>query len=163
MDKSARVRGFAAGRCCGLALNELLPSIAISRATEKAQTTKFELDLAFHLMRDNFYEYEDCNGYDIVLNFPEEYPARHVWPGQVTKDMVLSEGVEAVRSRIRAENVSLGILVGPGTGMPKSAKDARCRARSPHHLACRSALGGSTKMSEFVRPSAAAFTMCQHL
>lgn len=113
MDKSARVRGFAAGRCCGLALNELLPSIAISRATEKAQTTKFELDLAFHLMRDNFYEYEDCNGYHIVLNFPEEYPARHVWPGQVTKDMVLSEGVEAVRSRIRAENVSLGILRRP--------------------------------------------------
>ena len=113
MDKSARVRGFAAGRCCGLALNELLPSIAISRATEKAQTTKFELDLAFHLMRDNFYEYEDCNDYNIVLNFPEEYPARHVWPGQVTKDMVLSEGVEAVRSRIRAENVSLGILRRP--------------------------------------------------
>ncbi len=92
MDRSARVRKFAAGRCCGLALNELLPSIAISRATERDQTAQFELDFAFHLMRDNFYEYEDSNGYNIVLNFPEEYPASHVWPGQVTKDMVLSEG-----------------------------------------------------------------------
>ena len=31
----------------------------------------------------------------------------------------------------------------------KSGKDARCRAPSPHHLACGSALGGSTKMSKF--------------
>lgn len=113
MDKSARVRGFTAGRCCALALNELLPSISMARAIEKDQTAQFELDFAFHLMRDNFYEYENSNGYNIVLNFPEEYPARHVWPGQVTKDMVLIEGVEAVRSRIRAENFSLGILRRP--------------------------------------------------
>lgn len=113
MDKSARVRGFSAGRCCGLALNELLPSISKARAIEKDQTAQFELDFAFHLMRDNFYEYEDRNGYNIVLNFPEEYPACYVWPGQVTKDMVSSEGVEAIRSRIRAENVSLGILRRP--------------------------------------------------
>ena len=31
----------------------------------------------------------------------------------------------------------------------KSGKDARFRAPSPHHLACGSALGGSTKMSKF--------------
>jgi len=30
----------------------------------------------------------------------------------------------------------------------KSGKDARCRAPSPHHLACGSALGGSAKMSK---------------
>jgi hypothetical protein len=112
-DKSARVRGFSAGRCCGLALNELLPSISMARSIERDQTAQFELDFAFHLMRDNFYEYEDRNGYNIVLNFPEEYPASHVWPGQVTKDMVLTEGVAAIRSRVGAENVSLGILRRP--------------------------------------------------
>lgn len=53
------------------------------------------------------------NGSSIVLNFPEEYPSNHVWLGQVTKDMVTCEGVEAVRSRIRAENLSLGILRRP--------------------------------------------------
>ncbi len=80
-------------------------------------------------MRDNFYEYEDSNGYNIVLNFPEEYPVCHVWPRQVTKDMVLSEGVEAVRSRIRAEDVSLGILRRHGIGMPNKTLNPSCRSR----------------------------------
>ncbi len=81
----------------------------MARAIEKDRTAQFELDFAFHLMRDNFYEYEDTNGYKIVLNFPEEYPARNVWPGQVNTNMVSSEGVEAIRNRIRAQSLSLGI------------------------------------------------------
>ena len=108
-DKSARVRGFAAGRSCSLALNELMPSISMARAIENDRTAQFELDVAFHLMRDNFYEYEDSNGYHIVINYPEDYPARHIWCTQVTREMVANEGLESIRSRVKSENASLEI------------------------------------------------------
>ena len=60
-------------------------------------------------MRDNFYEYEDSNGYHIVLNYPEDYPARHIWYTQVTREMVANEGLESIRSRVKSENASLEI------------------------------------------------------
>jgi hypothetical protein len=108
-DRSAKVRGFSAGRCCSLALNELIPSIAAARSIEKDPTAQFELDFAFYLMRDNFFEYENANGYNLVLNFPEEYPSRQVWPGQISKEMVSRDGVEAIRNRFRALHFHLGV------------------------------------------------------
>ncbi len=64
-------------------------------------------------MRDNFYEYEDSNGLQYCAELSRGVSCMSCMARQVTKDMVLSEGVEAVRSRIRAEDVSLGILRRP--------------------------------------------------
>ncbi|MCY2967592.1 MAG: hypothetical protein NT069_28835 [Planctomycetota bacterium] len=112
VDRSAIVREFAAGRCCQLVIREHLPAIASALESEKNLTTRSGMQLSYFLLRDNFFEYENDNGYNIVLNFPEKFPAFWLWPGQVTREQVASVGPEAFRQRTRAELESRGVASG---------------------------------------------------
>jgi len=104
-DRSAVVRGFAAGRTERLNLHEMLPTLQAVRDKEKNKTAVFELELAIHLLRDNFFEYENSNGYNLVLRFPELWPPMVIWPAQIDRERVMRDGIDAIRREVRDQSV----------------------------------------------------------
>jgi hypothetical protein len=60
-----------------------------------------ELEFAIHLLRDNFFEYEDSNGYNLVLRFPELWPPKTIWPGQIDRERVMRDGIVTIREEVR--------------------------------------------------------------
>lgn len=100
-DRSSRVRGFAAGRIESLNLVELLPLMDEALSREKNAATRFEIEFSMCLLRDNHFEYDNHNGYNLVLRFADNWPRQIVWPGGLTREEVRAVGVDCIRDQVR--------------------------------------------------------------
>lgn len=106
-DRAASVRDAAIGRVCSLALTEVIPELASAQGSEPDTEVRWCLAFTEQLMRDNYCEYENENGYNIAFYYPELCPAITVWPGQVTRADIDREGLDVIRDRVKTDRVDI--------------------------------------------------------
>ncbi len=92
-DRSAKIRGFAACRIERLNLRELIPLLENVCERETHTDARFELDFSLAMLRNDYYEYENANGYTLVLRCDRLFPPVHHWPGRIAGELVTRENI----------------------------------------------------------------------
>lgn len=101
-DKSAQVRGFAAGRVEQLDCGELLPALDAARSQETNVKARFEITYAAALLRDGFHEMHE-HGYCVAVRTA---PGVAVWIRQfagnpLTPQRLAELGIAYLQAELR--------------------------------------------------------------
>ena len=109
-DRSAKIRGFSASRIERLNLREMIPTLEVALQQESHAGARFEIEFSLALLRDNYFEYENTNGYTMVLRCDQLFPPVHHWPShiageRVSRDTVGRHGIPVAIEEMRQSSV----------------------------------------------------------
>jgi hypothetical protein len=105
-DRSVKVRAFAACRIERLNLRELTSLLENTFEQESNNEARFDFEFSIAMLRNNYYENENANGYSLVLRCDRLFPPIHYWPGRiagelVTRDSVSTHGISLAFDEMR--------------------------------------------------------------
>lgn len=106
-DKSERIAHAASWTAITLNLTELSAAIRARRSCTKHAIRRLEMKMIAELLDQQYHEYYDENGYNLVLAFPNLFPTTVVWPGGVKEGDIVECGFEAITLRARSSGPPL--------------------------------------------------------
>ncbi len=106
-DKSERVAHAASWMAITLDLTELSSVIRARESFIKHAIRHLEMKMIADLLDQQYHEYYNDNGYNLVLAFPNLFLTAVVWPGCVNEGDLAEFGLEAIASRVRSSGPPL--------------------------------------------------------
>ena len=100
-DVSERIAHAACWTAITLNLTELSPAIRARAASVKHVIRLLEMNMLADLLDQQFHEYYNENGYNLVLACPDQFPTTVIWPGGIKEGEIADQGLEAIISRVR--------------------------------------------------------------
>ncbi|GAB5407543.1 MAG: hypothetical protein Aurels2KO_57740 [Aureliella sp.] len=101
-DRSEVVAHAASWMAVHLNLKELAPVIATRTGSIKLPIRAEEMRMNTDLLQQEYHEYENENGYNVVFAFSDLFPSQVIWPGGVERGDIEKQGLQSVAARVRA-------------------------------------------------------------